>query len=97
MPVLLAEIDALGEQVRSDSGCVIQRHLLEAKTCDEKNRSDEVLTLGHVVDAKKRQTCCRRAVSHGTIEATNRTNPTSRSYIGNAQSRLIAAQVASGE
>jgi hypothetical protein len=76
VPVLLTEIDALGEQVRSDSRCVIQRHLLEAETCDEKNRSDEVLALGHVVDAKKRQTCYRRAVSHGTIEATNQTNPT---------------------
>jgi hypothetical protein len=76
VPVPLAEIDALGEQVRSDGGCVIQRHLLEAETCDEKNRSDEVLTLAHVVDAKERQTYCRRAVSHGTIGATNRTNPT---------------------
>ena len=33
MPVLLTEINALGEQVRPDRRRVIQRHLLESKTC----------------------------------------------------------------
>lgn len=57
MPVFLTEIDALGEQVRSDRGRVIQRHLLEAKTCDEENCSNEVLALGYAVDTEKGQSC----------------------------------------
>jgi len=48
VPVVLTEINALGEQVRSDRRCLIQRQLLETKNCDEAERSGEVLSLGHV-------------------------------------------------
>lgn len=74
MPILLTEINALCEQVRSDGGCVIQCHLLEAKTCDEENSSDEVLTLGHVVNTENRQSCRRKAISDDAFVATEQTH-----------------------
>ena len=72
MPVLRAKVNALCKQVRPDRRCVIQRHLLETKACDEEERSNEVLSLGHVIDTEKRQ-CFRRSVINGdNFEVTDR-------------------------
>jgi len=76
IPVPLTEVYALGEQVRSNRGRVIQRHLLEAKTRDEEYRGDEILTLGHTVYADKRECCRRGMISYGAFEGTNPTHLT---------------------
>lgn len=67
MPVLLTEINTLGEQVRPDRGGVIQCHLFEAKACNEEDCSDEVLTLRHAIDTKKRQCCRESVINHDSL------------------------------
>ena len=63
VPVLRTEINALGEKVRADRWDVIQGHLLEPEAGNEENGSNEVLTLGHVIDTEKGECCGRKVVS----------------------------------
>jgi hypothetical protein len=41
-PITWAEVKALGEQIRSDRGCVIECHLFEAKAKNEEKSAERI-------------------------------------------------------
>ena len=67
VPVLLAEVNAFGEQVRSDGWGVIECHLLEPEARNEESCGDEILSPGHVIDTKKRQCYRRKVINRGSL------------------------------
>lgn len=67
VPVLLTEVNAFGEQVRSNGWGVIECHLFEPEARNEESCSDEILSPEHIINTEKRQRYHRKVISRGSL------------------------------